>query len=84
MRGKRGELTARFVVVKNTPRLSDLFSIFPETGILDGDGLAATPGGGEFAEAGYCGGDDFEGFVDLFFGGETGEREADAGSGTCG
>ena len=41
-------------------------------------------GGGEFAEAGYGGGNDFEGFVDLFFGGEAGEGEADAGSGAGG
>ena len=38
-------------------------------------------GGGEFAEAGHRGGDDFEGFVDLFLGGQAGEGEADAGSG---
>ena len=41
-------------------------------------------GGGEFAEAGYGGGDDLEGFVDLFGGGEAGEREADAGAGAGG
>jgi hypothetical protein len=41
-------------------------------------------GGGEFAEAGYGGRDDFEGFVDLFGGGEAGEGEADAGSGSGG
>ena len=41
-------------------------------------------GGGEFAEAGYGGGDDFEGFVDFFLGGEAGEGEADAGAGAGG
>jgi hypothetical protein len=41
-------------------------------------------GGGEFAEAGYGGGDDFEGFVDFFLGGEAGEGEADAGAGSGG
>jgi len=40
--------------------------------------------GGEFAEAGYGGRDNLEGFVDLFFRGEAGEREANAGSGTGG
>jgi hypothetical protein len=49
---------------------------------FDRDRLAV--GGGEFAEAGYGGGNDFEGFVDLFFGGEAGEGEADAGSGAGG
>ena len=49
---------------------------------FDCDRLAI--GGGEFAEAGYGGGDDFEGFVDLFLGGEAGEGEADAGSGAGG
>jgi hypothetical protein len=51
---------------------------------LDGLGFSALIGGGEFAEAGYGGGDDFEGFVDLFGGGEAGEGEADAGSGAGG
>ena len=36
------------------------------------------------AEAGYGGGDDGEGAVDLFGGGEAGEGEAQAGAGFCG
>jgi len=51
---------------------------------LDGLGLSALVGGGEFAEAGNGGGYDIEGFVDLFCGGEAGEGEADAGSGAGG
>jgi hypothetical protein len=51
---------------------------------LGGLGFAALVCGGEFAEAGDGGGDDFEGFVDLFGGGETGEGEADAGASACG
>ena len=35
----------------------------------------------EGAQAGYGGGDDFEGTVDLFGGGEPGEAEAEAGAG---
>ena len=41
-------------------------------------------GGGEFAEAGHRGGDDFESFVDFFLGGQAGEGEADAGAGAGG
>jgi hypothetical protein len=52
--------------------------------VLDGLGLSALVGGGEFAEAGHCGGDDFEGFVDFFLGGQAGEGEADAGAGARG
>ena len=84
MRGQRGELITSFVVLKNTPQFWDLFFEYSRVGNLDGDGLATTPGGREFAEAGYCGRDDLEGFVDLFFGGEAGEGEADAGSGAGG
>jgi hypothetical protein len=36
---------------------------------LDGLGFGATPRGGEFAQAGYGGGDDFESFVYFFLGG---------------
>ena len=42
------------------------------------------PGGGELAEVGYGCGDEFEGVVYFFFGGEFGEGEADAGSGSGG
>ena len=51
---------------------------------LGGLGLFALIGGGQFAEAGYGGGDDLESFVDLFLGGEAGEGEADAGAGASG
>jgi hypothetical protein len=51
---------------------------------LDYDGFGAVPGWGEFAEAGYGGGDEFEGFVYFFLSGEAGEGEADARSGACG
>jgi hypothetical protein len=51
-------------------------------GLLDGLGFSAVVGGGEFAEAGYGGGDNFESFIDLFCGGEAREGEADAGPGS--
>jgi hypothetical protein len=53
-------------------------------GLLDGLGFFALIGGGELAKAGYGGGDDLEGLVDLFCGGEAGEGEAYAGSGAGG
>ena len=49
---------------------------------LDGYGFGAVPGRGEFAEAGYGGGDNFESFIDLVCGGEAREGEADAGAGS--
>ena len=51
---------------------------------LDGLGFGATPRGGEFAQAGYGGRDDFEGFVYFFLSGQAGEGEANAGSGAGG
>jgi len=61
-----------------------VFEVYFSWGPLDGLGYSALIGGGEFAEAGYGGGDDFEGFVDLFLCGEAGEGESDAGSGAGG
>ena len=46
------------------------------------EGCRLVPGGGQVAEAGYGGGNEGEGVVDLFLGGEAGEREADAGAGS--
>ena len=63
------------------PKTFHFFQIYFWGRGLDGLGFSAAVGGGELAEAGYGGGDGFEGFVNLFFGGETGEREADAGPG---
>lgn len=40
--------------------------------------------GREFAETGYGGWDELEGFIDLFFGGEAGERETNACAGAGG
>ena len=42
--------------------------------------LRGVVGGGEFAELGYGGGDDFEGGGDFGFGGVAAEAEADTGA----
>jgi hypothetical protein len=61
-----------------------VFEVYFSWGPLDGLGFSALIGWGEFAEAGYGGGNDFEGFVDFLLGGEAGEGEADAGAGAGG
>jgi hypothetical protein len=75
--GKNVVVGGRFSAAENFPRFEIYF-----WRCSDRLGFSAPIGGGELAEAGYGGGDDLEGFVDLFCGGEAGEGEADAGAGS--
>jgi hypothetical protein len=57
---------------------------FVLSGLCGDQGGGFAPGWAEVAEASYGGGDQGEGVVDLFGGGEAGEGEADAGPGAGG